>query len=189
MVAAAGRLVGARQRGADHHGVGAAGDRLRDVAAGAHASVGDHVAVAAGLVLVLAAGGRRVGDRRGLRDADAEHAARGARVAGAHAHQHADGAGAHQVKRRRVRGASTHDHGQVEVRDELLEVQGLGLGGDVLGADDRALDHQDVELGVEHQLLVLLDPLGRERGAGDHRSPSLISRIRRPISSSLTGSL
>ena len=44
VVAAAGRLLGARERRADHHRVGAAGDRLGDVAAGAHAAVGDHVA-------------------------------------------------------------------------------------------------------------------------------------------------
>ena len=39
-----GRLVGAGERRADHHGVGAAGDRLGDVAAVAHAAVGDHLA-------------------------------------------------------------------------------------------------------------------------------------------------
>ena len=42
--AVAGRLVGAGQRRADHHRVRAAGDRLRDVAARAHAAVGDHAA-------------------------------------------------------------------------------------------------------------------------------------------------
>ena len=44
VVAVAGRLVGARERRADHHRVGAAGDRLGDVAAVAHAAVGDHLA-------------------------------------------------------------------------------------------------------------------------------------------------
>src|SRR5581483_6752321 len=49
VVAAAGSLVRAGQRRADHDGVGASGDRLGDVAAGPHAAVGDHVAVAPGL--------------------------------------------------------------------------------------------------------------------------------------------
>jgi hypothetical protein len=89
VVAAAGRLVGARQRRADHHGVGAAGDRLGDVAARAHAAVGDDLGVLAGLQHVLGAGGRDVGDRRRLRDAEAEHAARGARRAGTDADEHA----------------------------------------------------------------------------------------------------
>ena len=88
VVAAAGRLVGARQRRADHHGVGAAGERLRDVAAVPHAAVGDHLHVLAGLEHVLRAGGRHVGDRGGLRDADAEHAARGAGRARADADEH-----------------------------------------------------------------------------------------------------
>src|SRR5271165_1455010 len=42
-------LVGPCQRRADHHGIGAQRDRLRDVAPVAHATVGDHLAVLAGL--------------------------------------------------------------------------------------------------------------------------------------------
>src|SRR5215211_2397039 len=69
VVAATLGLVRARERRTDHHRVRAAGDRLRDVAAGAHAAVGDHVAVAAGLAQMLHAGGRRIRDRRRLRHA------------------------------------------------------------------------------------------------------------------------
>ena len=57
---------------AEHDGVGAAGDRLGDVAAGVHAAVGDEVDVDAGLVEVAHAGGPGVGDGGGLRHADAE---------------------------------------------------------------------------------------------------------------------
>ena len=59
VVAAARRLVRAGERRADHHRVGAAGDRLGDVAAGAHAAVGDDVHVHAGLVEVADPGARR----------------------------------------------------------------------------------------------------------------------------------
>src|SRR3954451_9798239 len=55
VVAAAGRLVGARERRADHDGVGSTRERLRDVAAIAHATVGEHVHILAGLEHVLRA--------------------------------------------------------------------------------------------------------------------------------------
>ena len=109
VVAAPGSLLAAGERRADHHGVGAAGDRLRDVAAGPHAAVGDHVAVLAGLEHVLGARRRDVGDRRRLRDADPEHAARGAGGARADADEDADGAGPHQVQAGRVGGAAADD--------------------------------------------------------------------------------
>ena len=119
-------------RRADHHRVGAAGDRLGDVAAGAHAAVGDHVAVAAGLVQVLAARGRSIGDRGGLGHADPEHATGGARVAGADPDQHTDRARAHQVQGGGVGRAPAHDDGDVEAGDELLQVERLGAAGDML---------------------------------------------------------
>ena len=121
--AAAGRLVGAGQRRADHHGVGAAGDRLGDVAAGAHAAVGDDLDVLAGLEHVRRARAGDVGDRRRLRDAEAEDAARRARGAGADADEHAGRAGAHEVQARVVAGAAADDDRDADLADELLEVQ------------------------------------------------------------------
>ena len=146
MVAPAGRLAGGGQRRADHDGVGAAHDGLGDVATGAHAAVGDDVDVDAGLVEVAHAGGAGVGDGRGLRHADAEHAAGRAGVAGADADEHADGAGAHEVQRRLVAGAAADDDRHVEVADERLEVERLAVLRHVLGRHDRALDHEQVEL-------------------------------------------
>jgi hypothetical protein len=90
---------------------------------------------------VLRARGRGVGDRRRLRHADADHAARRARVAGAHAHQDADGAGAHEVQRGLVGRAAADDDRKLERPDELFQVQGLAVRGDVLGRHDGALDH------------------------------------------------
>ena len=145
----------------------AAGDRLGDVAAVAHAAVGDDLDVLAGLEHVLRAGRRDVGDRRRLRDADAQHAARGARRARADADEHAGRAGAHQVQARVVRGTAADDDRHVDLADELLEVQRLGHRGDVLGGDDRALDDEDVEAGVERQLVVLAHALRRQRRADD----------------------
>ena len=124
--AAARRLVGARERRADHHRVGAAGERLRDVAAVAHAAVGDHLHVLARLEHVLRAGRLHVGDRGGLRDADPEHAARGAGGARADADEHADRAGAHEVEAGRVGGAAADHDGDRDLADELLEVERLG---------------------------------------------------------------
>ena len=81
--------------------------------------------------------------------ADAEHAAGGAGVAGPDADEDAGGAGAHEVQRGLVAGAAADDHGDVELADERLEVERLGGLGDVLGRHDRALDDQQVELGVD----------------------------------------
>ena len=190
VVAAARRLVRAGERRADHHRVGTAGDRLGDVAAGAHPAVRDDLHVDAGLVEVTDPGARGVGDGRGLRDADAEHAAAGARVAGADADEHADRTGAHEVQRGGVRGAATDDDRDLELADELLQVERLAgrVLRHVLGGDDRALHDEDVELGLEDVLRVLLDPLRRERRGTPCTPASLISRMRAPISSSLIGS-
>ena len=114
VVAAAGRLVGARERRTDHDRVGAHGDGLGQVAAGAHAAVSDDVAVGAGLVEVTHPRRGGVGDRGALRHADAEHATRRARVAGADADEHADSAGAHQVQRAGVAAAAADDDRDVE---------------------------------------------------------------------------
>ena len=166
--AVAGRLVGARERGADHHRVGAAGERLRDVAAVAHPAVGDHAAVLAGLEHVLRAGGRHVGDRGRLRDADAEHAAGGARGAGADAHEHGRRAGAHQVQRGRVAGAAAEHDRDRQLAHELLEVEHVARAGDVLGRDHGALDDQDVEPGFERELVPALHALRGQRRRRHH---------------------
>ena len=166
--AVAGRLVGARERGADHHRVGPAGERLRDVAPVAHPAVGDHAAVLAGLEHVLGAGGRHVGDRGRLRDADAEHPAGGAGGSGADAHEHRGGPGAHQVQRGRVaRAAAEHDRHR-QLAHELLEVEHVPGARDVLGRDHGALDDEDVEPRVERELVPALHALRGQRRRRHH---------------------
>src|SRR3989440_2653716 len=165
---AARRLVRAGKRRAEHHRVGPAGDRLGDVATGPHAAVGDHVHVDAGLVEVTDARAGGVRDRGRLRHADAEDPAGGALMPGPHADQDADRARPHEVQRGRVRSAAADDDRQIELADELLEVQRLRGLGDVLGGHHRPLDDQDVELGVEDELGVALDPLWRQRRACGH---------------------
>ena len=177
--AVARRLVGARQRRADHHRVGAAGDRLRDVAARAHAAVGDHAAVVARLEHVLRARGRHVGDRGRLRDADAEHAAGGARRAGADADEHAGRARAHEVQARVVAGTAAEHDGDRQLAHELLEVEHVTLARDVLGRDHGALHDQDVQPRVQRQLVPALDLLrGQRRGGDDAVRLDLLDALR-----------
>jgi len=168
VVAATGRLLGLGQRRADHHRVGPAGDGLGDVAAGAHAAVGDDVAVLTRLQQVLDAGGRGIGYGRGLRHAHAEHAARGAGGAWPDAHEHAGRPRAHQVQRRLVARAAAHDRGDRLARDELLEVERLDDGRDVLCRDDGPLDDEDVEAGLERDRVVLAHALRCQRGGREH---------------------
>src|SRR5918995_590640 len=162
------RLVRAGERGADHHRVGAARDRLGDVAAGAHPAVGDHVHVHARLVEVPDAGAGGIGDRGCLRDADAEHGPARAGVPGADPDEDPDRARTHEVQGGGVRGAPAHDHRHVELTDELLEVERLARLRHVLGRYHRALEHEDVEVGLHHELRVALHPLGRERARRHH---------------------
>ena len=161
VVAAARRLVRAGERRTDHHRVRTAGDGLGDIAAGAHPAVGDHVDVHAGLVEVADPRARGVGDRGRLRNPDAEHTPRRARVTGTDADEHADRARAHEVQRGAVRRAPADDHRDLELTDELLEVERLAsrVLGHVLGGDDRALHDEEVQLGLEHRRGELLDPL------------------------------
>ena len=97
----AGRVGGPGERRAEHDRVGAAGDRLHDVAGLAHAAVGDDVHVAAaGLVEVVAARARDIRHRRRHGRVDAERRARGRGRAAAEADEHA-----RRPVRMRVQGA------------------------------------------------------------------------------------
>ncbi len=160
------RFDGAGQRGSDHHGVGAAGDGLGDVAAPAHAAVGDHVHVHAGLIEVAHARTGDVGDRGRLGNTDAEHRARRAGVARSHAHEHTGGAGAHEVQCGLVARAAADDHRQFELADELLQVERLDGLRDVFRRDDGPLDDEDVETGVQDGLGHPVGARGRDRRRG-----------------------
>ena len=166
--AAARRLVGARERRADHHGVGAAGDGLGDVAAVAHAAVGDHVHVVAGLEHVLRARGLDVRDRRGLGHADAEHAA----VVHAAPGPTPTSTPTAPVRIRwrpvEYEAQPPTTTGTGTSRMNSLRLSGSEAVRDVLGRDDRALDDEDVEARLERGLVVGADPLRRERGGRDH---------------------
>ena len=70
-------------------------------------------------------------------------------LAGPDADEHADRAGTHQMQGGLVGGAPTDDDGNVELADEPLEVEGLAGLGHVLGGHHRALDDEQVELGLE----------------------------------------
>src|SRR5690349_20689783 len=95
-----------------------------------------------------------------------ERAARGARRAGADADKDARAARAHEVQAGRVARAAAEDDGHGDLAHELLEVEHVALARDVLGRDDRALDHEDVEPGVERDLVELLDALRGQGGGG-----------------------
>ncbi len=128
VISATGRLVRRCERGADHHCVGTARDRLGDVAAGRHAAVGDDVHVDARLVEVANASARGVGDRGRLWYADTENASGGARVTRTDADENRDRARAHEVQGGRVRRATTDDDRELELADELFQVEGLASG-------------------------------------------------------------
>ncbi len=177
--ALAGSLGGAGQRRAEHHRVGAKGERLDEAAGIAHAAVRDHLHVStAGLVHVVAA---RLGDVRdggGHRRVHADRVAVGGDRAAAEADKHAGSAGAHQMQGRGVVGRAADDDRHVKIVDELLQVQRLMVLGDMLGGHDGAADHEQVDAGLEHGGIVVLGALrGQRAGDGDARVADLVETL------------
>ena len=169
VVAAAGRLVGACERRADHHRVGAAGDRLRDVAAVAHAAVGDHAARSRrSRACAASAPPRR---RRSPSPAGRRCRARrascrsrpGRRRRARRPRRCASGAGpcGRRRSRRRRPGTGTS-------RDELLQVQRLGDRRETCSAETTVpWITRMSSAGLERDLVVLAHALRRERRGRD----------------------
>src|SRR5688500_4996475 len=109
---------------------------------------------------------------RCLGNADPEDPSSGACRTRTHTDEHADRARAHQVQSGRVRGTASDYHRDLVGRDELLEVQWLGARGHVLRRHDSALDHENIELSLESDLVELLDAL-RSQGCRSVNAPVL----------------
>src|SRR5437763_15382599 len=166
VVAAAGGLGGTREGRADHHGIGARGERLAHVAARRHAAVGDDGNVAAGLLVVEIARGGRVRRRRHLRYAEAEHLAARAGGARPHADQQRVGTHLHQLQARFVRHDVADHERDRERLLELAQVDRRVLGGDVPRGGDRGLDDEDVGARLLRDLAKALGALRDRRHDG-----------------------
>lgn len=165
---APGRVGGGSELVAEHHRIGSARHGLGEVAGAEDASVGDDVDItAAGLVEVVAAGGGGVDDRGGHGHADAQHLVGGGGTGLAVAHDHPGRAGPHEVHRSAVVTHPAGDDGDVEGVDEVLQVQRLPAR-HVLGGDDRALDHEDLDAGSQEGGCQLAGPLGADAGGDRH---------------------
>src|SRR5699024_4940376 len=90
--------------------------------------------------------------------------------------------GAHQVQGGGVGGAAAHDHRDVELVDETLEVQRFPAAGDVLGGDGGAADEEQVHSGVDDGLPVLLGALRGQRAGG--RDPG-VAQLLDPLADQL----
>ena len=156
--AAAGRLLRARERRADHHRVGAAGDRLRRCrrrcACRRRRSRSRTCRSRAGAARARAAAS---GDRRRLRDADAEDAARSCTRAPGPTPTSTPSAPV------RIRCSAVWYEAQPptitgigRLADELLQVQRLPVRGHVLGRDDGALDDEACQSPASSADLVVL---------------------------------
>src|SRR5215208_376869 len=163
-VAAAGGLLRPGQGAAQHPGGGPAGYGLGDLTASAHPAVGDDVHVLTGLQVVAHTGGCSVGNGRSLRHPYPDHTPRRADASWSDTDEDSDGAGPHEVERRRVARAAADYNRNVQGRHELHQVQRFDGPGDVLGGDHGSLDNEYVEAGLYGRPVVTLDPLGRERG-------------------------
>src|ERR1035441_9267615 len=81
---------------------------------------------------------------------EAEYCGGGVPRAAAEPDEYPGRPGPHEVQRRGVRGAAAHDHRHVELIDELLEVERLGLPGDVLGGNGGAADNEDIHARIDN---------------------------------------
>ena len=68
----------------------------------------------------------------------------------------------------RVASNATNDDRNVELVDELLQVQRLVRGGNVLSRDGRAADDEQLNTRLHHGLVVLLGVLRAQGACNDH---------------------
>ena len=167
--ALAGSLGCASQRSAQHDSVSAQCERLHHVTGAAQGAVSDHVYVAAaGLVQVVGTCRSHVGDSGCHGCGDAQALAGGLCGTAAEAHQHAGCAGTHQVLSLRVASHATNNDRNVELVDELLQVQRLVRGGNVLSRDGRTADDEQLNARLHYGLVVLLGVLRAQGACNDH---------------------
>src|SRR5260221_4334621 len=144
MIAAAGRFLGAGEGGADHDGIGTAGERLADVAALGHAAIGDDRDGFPRFLEVGVAGRGAVDGRGDLRHAEPEDPARRAGRAGADADEDAGDAVLHEFKDDAVGNGVADDDRYLARLGEGGEVERLVLAGDVFDGRDGRLDDEEV---------------------------------------------
>src|SRR3954469_10864902 len=135
----AGRLVGAGEERAEHDGVRAGGNGLRDVAGVAHAAIGDE-----GHARFLERRGD-VLDRSDLRHADARNNARGADRAGTDADLDAIGA----MVDERLRGVAGADVAADDLHVRIARLDPLHAVEHALRMAMRGIHHQDVRTGLD----------------------------------------
>ena len=167
--ALAGSLGCASQRSTQHDSVSAQCESLHHVAGAAQGAVSNHVHVAAaGLIQVVRTCRSHVGDSGCHGCGDAQALAGGLCGTAAEAHQHAGCAGTHQVLSLRVASNATNDDRNVQLVDELLQVQRLVRGGNMLSRDGRATDDEQLNARLHHGLVVLLGVLRAQGACNDH---------------------
>ena len=157
----AGRLLGPGEQRADHHDVGAGGDRLGDVAGELDAAVGDERDLrAAGRLGALA-------DGVDLRNAGAGDDARRADRAGADADLDGVGAALDEVAGALLGGDVAGDDRR---RGKALahELQGVE---DALAVAVRGVEHEDVDLGADELPRAVEDVLGDADGGAHAQAP------------------
>ena len=176
--AAAGRLLGAGERGAEHQCIRAGRDRLGQLAAAPHPAIGDDRDIAAGLGQEGITRGRDVADRGHLRDADPEHLAGRARRAGTDADEDRRGALVHQREGGLRVGRVPDRDGDRHVPGELRERERVVFGGEVAGRRDLALDEEQIGpvFSAERP-----EPPGRPRRRSDRRlRPGRVDLVETP---------
>jgi hypothetical protein len=158
------RFLGAGEGSSEHDGVSASSECFADVAAVAHAAVGDDWDVASGVAEVLIARRRAFNGGGDLGYAYAENFTGCADSAGPDTHEHTGDPGLHQFLGRLVSNGVTNDNGDADVLDKLFKDQTSRRGGDVTSARDGGLNDKDISAGVYSNRGQFL---GVGRGTGD----------------------
>ena len=163
------RFLGSREQAADHHHVGAGGDRLCDVAGVADAAVRDERHVG------LGEASRHVGDRRDLRHADAGDDAGRADRARADADLDAVGA----VIDQRLGAAAVATLPPITWVLGKLRLTHRTRFKHVLRVAVRGIHHDHVRAGLDHRRGALLGALAHpDRGADAQPAEPVLARVR-----------
>ena len=170
--------MGAREGGADHHGVRSRGKRLADVAPARHAAVRDDGDVATRALVVEVPRCRGVRRRRHLGHAEAQDLAARAGRAGAHPDEEGVHPAFHQLEAGLVGDHVADDERDGQVLLELTEIHRLVLGGDVAGRGHRGLDDEEVRARLLGDLGEALGPL---RDGGDDHGPAALLDLRHAL--------
>src|SRR5262245_41707777 len=144
MITTPGRFLRLGERAAHHDCVGAASQRFANVAALAHAAVGNDRHIPRCFFEVSVARCRAVHSGSDLRDSESKHTARSASSSGPDTNQDRSRPALHYFKSHVVSDCVSHDHGDAHLAAKFFKVERLVLRRNMADGGNRTLHNENV---------------------------------------------